>query len=208
MTTLDELVAMAAADNDVVADQILSRIRAVPVATARHQVCWVLRQSGWSYPAIGKAVGRDHTTVMHSVGQARIRRWMVGVRVLPPTARVFRDGCAVVRCGRPHRAHGLCEAHLARQRRYGDPVAEVPIGATGGQVAEAVMRREPAGGVCEGCGGVPMPGALRCLDCFHGWLADTRGPMWGTSSGNAQGRGHEAVRQVRTFPSAGRRAAA
>lgn len=36
------------------------------IATARMVACWLLRQTGLSYPEIGRAVDRDHTTVMHA----------------------------------------------------------------------------------------------------------------------------------------------
>jgi chromosomal replication initiation ATPase DnaA len=42
-------------------------MRAAPVR-ARHAVCYVLyAHYGWSYPRIGRAVGREHTTVMGAV---------------------------------------------------------------------------------------------------------------------------------------------
>lgn len=196
MTTLDELLTMAAADNDVTADEILGRGRARDVTAARFQVYWVLRQSGWSYPAIGRALGRDHSTVRHGVEQARVRRWMAGVMVASDRPRVAHKVCTVAGCGRPHRSRGLCEAHRARQSRYGDPVAEVPVGAPHGQVA-AARRTAPAVEVCDDCGAAPMAGgAVRCLDCFHGWLDRTHGRWRGTSKPRMD-VGRVAVQQVR-----------
>lgn len=47
--------------------------------------------------------------------------------------RVRREGCVVgidaqgTLCGRPTIAGGLCEAHYQQQRRYGHPIAGVPL---------------------------------------------------------------------------------
>ena len=34
--------------------------------------------------------------------------------------------CEVVDCGKKHKAHGFCCAHVARLRRYGDPLGGPP----------------------------------------------------------------------------------
>jgi chromosomal replication initiation ATPase DnaA len=39
----------------------------VDVVRARHVAAWLLREAGRSYPEIGKALGRDHTTAINSV---------------------------------------------------------------------------------------------------------------------------------------------
>jgi chromosomal replication initiation ATPase DnaA len=36
------------------------------IASARMVACWLLRQTGLSYPEIGRAVDRDHTTAIHA----------------------------------------------------------------------------------------------------------------------------------------------
>jgi chromosomal replication initiation ATPase DnaA len=36
------------------------------VTSARMIACWLLRETGMSYPEIGRALGRDHTTIMHA----------------------------------------------------------------------------------------------------------------------------------------------
>lgn len=41
-----------------------------PVMRARWALCWLLRNSGISYPAIGQLVERDHSTVMHAIKKA------------------------------------------------------------------------------------------------------------------------------------------
>lgn len=48
--------------------EILSKDRHKSIARARHVAAWLLRQTGMSYPEIGRALGkRDHTTAMASV---------------------------------------------------------------------------------------------------------------------------------------------
>lgn len=43
---------------------LLGSTRRVEVTNARHVMWWVLRARGMSLPEIGKAVGRDHTTIL------------------------------------------------------------------------------------------------------------------------------------------------
>lgn len=54
--------------------RILGPSRVRPVVEARQLVCHVLRRHGMSYPQIGKVIGRDHTTVIHSVRAVEARR--------------------------------------------------------------------------------------------------------------------------------------
>lgn len=47
---------------------VVSRCRRRDLAWTRHVAAWVLRDLGYSYPAVAKALAReDHTTVMASV---------------------------------------------------------------------------------------------------------------------------------------------
>jgi len=49
--------------------------RSSAVMGARKAVYAALRQLGWSYPAIGRAVGRDHSTVIQVLqGSKRTRK--------------------------------------------------------------------------------------------------------------------------------------
>ena len=57
--------------------ELLSNERRRPVAHARFELCWRLREHKWplggakySFPEIGRALGRDHTSVIHAV-----QRW-------------------------------------------------------------------------------------------------------------------------------------
>lgn len=47
-------------------EAIHSTSREKSVTSARMVACWLLRETGLSYPEIGRAVGRDHTTAMHA----------------------------------------------------------------------------------------------------------------------------------------------
>lgn len=47
--------------------QLIGRDRHAHVAQARQVAAWLLRQRGFSYPAIGQELKQDHTTVMYSV---------------------------------------------------------------------------------------------------------------------------------------------
>jgi Bacterial dnaA protein helix-turn-helix len=47
---------------------ILGRNRRPPIAAARHEAVWRVRQAtGWSLPRLGRFFKRDHTTVLHSL---------------------------------------------------------------------------------------------------------------------------------------------
>ncbi len=53
---------------------ILSKIRTAPVARARQIVMYEARKAGLSYPQIGRALGRDHSTVVVGVRTEEKRR--------------------------------------------------------------------------------------------------------------------------------------
>lgn len=79
MADLCRIVAsrVAAADggpldiNDTQASVLLTHVRgpsrASAVCDVRHTVAAVLRGLGWSFPQIGRALDRDHTSIMHAV---------------------------------------------------------------------------------------------------------------------------------------------
>ena len=46
---------------------VLSPNRMPNAVQARAEVAQVLRELGWSYPRIGKAIGRSHATVMYLI---------------------------------------------------------------------------------------------------------------------------------------------
>lgn len=49
--------------------------------------------------------------------------------------------CRVPNCSRPHRMLGLCDAHYARQRKYGDVLAAIPIQPTGNRFPGIIPKR-------------------------------------------------------------------
>lgn len=68
----DEVVAAVAATLVIKAADITGRGRTGVVFKARSIVCLILREVAcMSYPAIGKYLGRDHSSVIHAVRSAR-----------------------------------------------------------------------------------------------------------------------------------------
>ena len=64
---------------------VFGRSRVAEVCAARHVVAAVLRRAGWSYPLIGKALRRDHSTIIHAVRKVdespRLRRLAAEVEI-------------------------------------------------------------------------------------------------------------------------------
>lgn len=52
----------------------MSRRRLGPITEARFGLYAALRLRGWSYPAIGQFIGRDHATVIYG---ARRAEWLM-----------------------------------------------------------------------------------------------------------------------------------
>ena len=61
------LISAAGAAYGLDATALLSTSREANTTEARHVAMWLLRQTGMSYPQIGKTFGRDHTTVMSAI---------------------------------------------------------------------------------------------------------------------------------------------
>jgi chromosomal replication initiator protein len=69
--TLDEALAAAATAFGISIDEIKGRAQPQRIARARHAFVYVARTSlSESYPRIGRALGRDHTTAMSSMDRA------------------------------------------------------------------------------------------------------------------------------------------
>ena len=65
---LSDIVAVVARRHGVSPSEIRSERRTSPVVRARQRAVWLCkRMTLRSLPAIGRAVGRDHTTVLHSL---------------------------------------------------------------------------------------------------------------------------------------------
>lgn len=60
---------------------IVGRARNASTSRARQLLCLELREAGMSYCEIGTLLGRDHTTIMHAVKRAEMRRERVRVEV-------------------------------------------------------------------------------------------------------------------------------
>ena len=70
---LRRAISRAAEHHGVTVAEIKGRSRLGPAAAARQDVFLALREAGWSFPRIGRAMGRDHSTVMHGVAVAEAR---------------------------------------------------------------------------------------------------------------------------------------
>ena len=69
MINLNAIIIAAARVHGIKADDITGRRRDRHVTTARREVMQILFDAGWSYPAIGRAIGgRCHTTAMYYLG--------------------------------------------------------------------------------------------------------------------------------------------
>lgn len=66
LTRTEHVIAAAADLYGVTADAVLSNDRGGRVVLARQAACWLLRARGLSLPTIGRALGRDHTTVLYA----------------------------------------------------------------------------------------------------------------------------------------------
>ena len=65
--TLSDLVSKVCAFFDVRPTRVLGEGRTRSLVYARAVTAWVLRERGWSYPRIGMALKRDHSTIIHAV---------------------------------------------------------------------------------------------------------------------------------------------
>lgn len=63
----DDALRAAAALFEVGLADLLVDDRRRPLVDARGVAMWLMRRSGYPYQAIGRALGRDHTTVIHHV---------------------------------------------------------------------------------------------------------------------------------------------
>lgn len=64
-----EILTEIAQRTGVPVELILSRSREQRVVAARRRVIWELHERGWSSVAIGRAIGRDHVTVLFALGR-------------------------------------------------------------------------------------------------------------------------------------------
>ncbi|MBZ6377361.1 MULTISPECIES: helix-turn-helix domain-containing protein [Pacificimonas] len=72
---VDELLRLVADEFSIAPLDIRSHRRDIDTTAARWLVCWLARRlTAYSYPQIGRALGRDHTTIMSAVRKVDDRR--------------------------------------------------------------------------------------------------------------------------------------
>lgn len=65
---LEKIVEVVATGTGITRSQIMGRSRSAPVVRARHLAMWLAYRSlELSYPQVGQAFDRDHTTIIHAV---------------------------------------------------------------------------------------------------------------------------------------------
>lgn len=67
---VERVVRAVSAESGVSVTKILSKTRRADVCLARFAVMFALREKGLTLPAIGRALGRDHSTVLHGLNRA------------------------------------------------------------------------------------------------------------------------------------------
>ena len=71
---LARAITEAATAHGVAPHRVAGPDRDRPAAQARQDVYLALREAGWTLPEIGRALKRDHTTVLHGIAEAQKRR--------------------------------------------------------------------------------------------------------------------------------------
>jgi hypothetical protein len=71
---MTEVVSRVCKQFSVSSADLLGARRHAHIAQARHVLAWLLRERGLSYPAIGKAMNKDHTTIMSAVRKVDAER--------------------------------------------------------------------------------------------------------------------------------------
>ena len=80
--------------HDVEPVALVSKHRGQWVTAARHVAMWLLREAGLSYPDIGRALGRDHTSAIYGVRRVDTTPALraTALRIQADLARTIRDG--------------------------------------------------------------------------------------------------------------------
>ena len=86
------------------------------------------------------------------------------------------------RCARPARTRGLCETHYKAAQRAGLQRVRQPVAKAAGVKALAQSGENRR---CVDCGGSPLFGGMRCLDCFQERSHRTNGVHVGGTSPSA-----------------------
>ena len=127
------------------------------VCIARHHAMYQVRtHTDLSLPEIGRLFARDHTTVLHGIRTHAHREGLP----MPPTPKRQRRTpprrCTVSGCRKVHSGRGLCGAHRARLNKFGDVLADVPLG----EIPRG--HRWVPHEACEVCGGETLGGSRWC----------------------------------------------
>jgi chromosomal replication initiation ATPase DnaA len=69
-----DIAIQVAKKSGVPVPSIYGKSMAKPTVAARHLVMYLAHMAGLSYPTIGRAMNRDHTTVMDAVRREKERR--------------------------------------------------------------------------------------------------------------------------------------
>lgn len=72
--SIAEIVAEVSAEFEIRVHTILGRSRDVDAVAARQQIYLRARDAGYGFAQIGRAVGRDHSTVLHALNVALVRQ--------------------------------------------------------------------------------------------------------------------------------------
>ncbi|OWJ81096.1 hypothetical protein CDV52_19645 [Haematobacter missouriensis] len=71
---LRQIAEAISAETDLPVEDILGTSRVRVVAQARHLMMYIAHREGFSFSAIGRALGLDHSSTMHGVNSERLRR--------------------------------------------------------------------------------------------------------------------------------------
>jgi chromosomal replication initiator protein len=81
--TLKRCLSVICSYYGVTPEELKSRSRMQRLAVPRHHFCWVVYRNRLdvSYPMIGRFLGKDHTTIVHSVSKFEEIKHVYGVHV-------------------------------------------------------------------------------------------------------------------------------
>lgn len=71
IASMADCLAVTARQFHIPVEVICSAWRHAPVVRARFAAIWLMRQSGYSLPMIGRLLRRDHTSILHAERRAR-----------------------------------------------------------------------------------------------------------------------------------------
>jgi chromosomal replication initiation ATPase DnaA len=90
----DRVIAVTAAHFAVAPGQLISIEKHRDVVQARMVAAWLLRQDGRSYSEIGRALDKDHTTIMHAVKRVEADEGLTAHALVVRGALIGDEGAA------------------------------------------------------------------------------------------------------------------